>query len=303
MAPHGSYSGLTFLSENLIVIPNAKTNALEIWDIFSIQTPRPACILQLPELSPGNSLFSFACRGEPNPVGSRSQFESEQPFYQSAHEAIILFHIEVQLGDPVAAHQQHGGDIIPTYTFFIHRKALCEIYERQCVDTNSKSGDSSGGTDNNSMGIPWSSWGPPITRWFSADNHNATRWITTTAGQRGIFCGSHPALARRYIVMDFNPESLRRAETLSLDVRTRARIQCLRHWPAIQVEGLFKEPVIGELPVVICASESFYAWDGASIDEERVLGLEVHTFDFFFFFFFFLFASSLNVDVFFFFFL
>ena len=278
MAPHASYSGLIFLSECLIVIPNARTNALEIWDIFSTdqKNPRPTCILQLPELSPGNSLLHITCRGEPNPIGSKSsQFVSDKPFYQSAHETIMLFHLHV-LGDPVD--RQFGGDVIHSYTLFVHRKALCEIYEWECVDTDSKSRDSFGGT----ISIPWSSWGPPITRWFSANNTNSTRWITTTAGQRGVLCGSHTAIACQYIVLDFNPESLRRAETLSLDVSNR--IQCFRQWEAIQTEGLFKEPVIGELPFSICASERFYAWDGALIDEERVLGVEVWTWTSFYFF-------------------
>ena len=195
----------------------------------------------------------------------------------------MLFHIHVQVGDPVAHQQLGGGGMIHTYTLFVHRKALCEIYERECVATSSKSG-----VDTNSISIPWSSWGPPITRWFPADNSNSTRWITTTAGQRGVFCGSHPMLACQYIVLDFNSESLRRAETLSLDASNR--IQCFRDWEPIQAEGLFKEPVIGELPFAICASESFYAWDGALIDEERVLGLEVCTFKYFFIF---IFVSSL----------
>ena len=275
MAPYGSYSGLIFLSENLIVIPNAQTNALEIWDIFSTyQIPRPACILRLPELSPENLLLHITCRSEPNPIGSKSKFEPDKPFFQSAHDAIMLFHIHVQLGDPVAL-QQLGGGMMHTYTFFVHRKALCEIYERECVEANNKSGDSLGGSDNNSISIPWSSWGPPITRWFPADNTNSTRWITTTAGQRGIICGTHPGIARQYIVLDFNPESLRRAEILSSDANNSNRIQCFRYWDPIQAEGLFKEPVLGELPFSICASEGFYAWDGALIDEERVLGLEV----------------------------
>ena len=273
MAPHGSYSGFIFLSESIIVIPNAQTNALEIWDISSThQTPRPACILQLPELSPGNSLLHITCRGEPNPIGTGSKFVSDKPFYLSAHEAIMLFHIHIQVGDP-AAHLQFLEDEIHTFTIFVHRKALCEIYERECVETNSKLGDSFGGSEKNPISIPWSSWGPPVTRWFPADNHSSTRWITTTAGQRGVFCGSHPAIACQYIVFDFNPESLRRAEILSLD--STNRIQCYRHADAIH--GLFKEPVVGELPFAICSSESFYAWDGALIDEERVLGLEVCT--------------------------
>ena len=281
MAPYGSYSGLIFLSENLIVIPNVQTNALEIWDILSThRTPRPACILLLPELLPGNSLLYITCRGEPNPIGSRSQRESDKPFYQSAHEAIMLFHIRIQPGDEI----EHG--VGSTYTLFVHRKALCEIYERQCVERNNKSSKSVvgsenegdvliRGTNNNPISVPWSSWGPPVTRWFPADNRIATRWITTTAGQRGVIYGSRPDMARKYIVIGFNRESLRRAETLSLDVRTR--IQCFPHWEAtcIKAGTLFKEHVIGELPFMVCASENSYAWNGALIDEERVLGLKV----------------------------
>jgi hypothetical protein len=276
VAPYGSYSGLIFLSENLIVIPNVQTNALEIWDIFSThRTPRPACILLLPELLPENSLFYITCRGEPNPIGSRSQRESDKPFYQSAHEAIMLFHIRIQPGDEI----EHG--VGRTYTLFVHRKALCEIYERQCVERNNKSSKNEAdviirGTDNNPISVPWSSWGPPVTRWFPADNRIASRWITTTAGQRGVICRSHPELARQYIVLDFNPESLRRAEILSSDPSTR--VQCFRNYEVMPAEGLFKEPVVGKLPFVICASEGSYAWDGAMIDEERVLGLEVHVF-------------------------
>lgn len=190
MAPYGSYSGLIFLAENFIVIPNTQTNALrlEIWDIPSLsthQTPRPACILQLPELSPGNSLHYITCRGEPNPIGSGSQFESDKPFYQSSHEAIMLFQIDIQLlGDPVAHQLQHGDGMRHAFTLFVHwhrnLKALCEVYERQCVEMNSKSGDSFTGipasddesenegdvliraTDNNFTTMPWSSWGPSL---------------------------------------------------------------------------------------------------------------------------------------------
>ena len=50
-------------------------------------------------------------------------------------------------------------------------------------------------------------------------------------------------------------------------------------------EGLFKEPVIGQLPFVICASEDFYAWDGALLDEDRVLGLEVCYFGYYYYYF------------------
>ena len=303
----------------------------------------------------------------------------------------MLFQIHVQLG--AQQQQQHHDDdddddiIRNSYSLFIHRKALYDIYERQCVEKNSKleSGDSAFGdvqaegsglvddsekdsesndsglevedtgfgdlflsiveddydadydndddddesefplgseteddmliraTDNDPIPIPWSSWGPPITRWVPTDNTSATQWITTTAGQRAIICRSQPEIARQYIVLDFNPASLRRAEAL-LSSSSRdggdddddaiARIQCFRHGESttIQPGRLFKEPVVGELPFVICASESIYAWDGAFIDEERVIGPVVRTVHRFqlFFSFFSLFFSFLFFPIFFF---
>ena len=264
----------------------------------------------------------------------------------------MIFHIYARLGDPAAHQLQLDNDDLGTYTLFVHRKSLCEVYERQCNGTNSKPEDSLGGgsmpdvqvegsgsedsetkdseskdsglededvsmfttaedededyeddddddydddesvggsgieddvlTDNDPIPIPWTSWGPPITRWFPADDSNATQWITTTAGQRGVMCRSHPELARQYVVLDFNPESLRRAEILALDPSTR--VHCYRNHEVMPADGLFKNPVVCKLPFVVCTSEGSYAWDGAMIDEERVLGLEVHVFDVLFFF-------------------
>ena len=129
-------------------------------------------------------------------------------------------------------------------------------------------------TDNDPIPIHWSSWGPPIAHWFSTDI-SSTQWITTSAGQRAVFMKqSNPEMPRSYVVLDFNPESLRRLEMLPLD--KRSRIQCFRHWEDIQVAGLFKHSLVGGLPFVAYTSENVYVWDGALMDEERVLGLEVY---------------------------
>ena len=318
MAPCGSYSGLVFLSENLIVIPNAQANTLEIWDIFST-TPRPACILELPELAAGNSLVYITCRGEPNPVGSESRLESKKPFFYAAHEAIILFHVRVQLGDPVTHQQQYGGALVfgYTYTLFVHRKALCEVYERRSTyrseeplgmldisvqvedpapegsglgeiiddDDGWESVGSENGGDAVLRGlyddptpIHWLSWGPPITRWFPADV-NSTRWITTTAGQRAVLIGhSQHEVGCEYIVLDFNPENVQRAEKEleSLPEGVESRLHCLRNIEGVQTDGVFMEDmIVSELPFVVCTSEEVFPWDGALMDEERVVGLIV----------------------------
>ena len=317
-------------------MPNGQTNALEIWDILSTsRSPRPDCILQLPELAEGNSLGYITCRGEPNPIGSGSKRQSDSPFYQSSDDAIILFHIYVQLGDPTAHQLLHGGDWVFQYSYklFVHRKALNAVYERWCAvvdqvrlegsrmedsvlkDTVLKCSalEESGIEDENSelemiveddddddswesvesetehdviiratnddpVPIPWVAWGPPITRWFPADS-NSTRWITTTAGQRGVvFRQSRFEIgACQYVVLDFNRDNIRRAEKKleSSPSIHKDRIKCFRDWEGVQPEGVFKDTVIGELPFVIYISEESHVWEGALMDEERVLGLQV----------------------------
>lgn len=301
----------------------------------------------------------IACRGEPNPIGRRSQLQSDRPFYQSSQDAIILFHISVLLGDPVAHQLQHGGELIRhTYKLFVHRRALCEVYDRCCAEVNSKfsavrvedsgslefedpglngfgsliqdedsglgligeddeemvvypeddvdeemvvdpeddddnwvSDDDSENedddvvraTDDDPIPLPWSSWGPPITRWFLADV-NSISWITTTVGQRGVLMGQpYRARRRQYVILDFNPENLRRAEQKLLESGpiSPSRIQCVRNWQGLQTEGVYKDPVIGDLPFVVCVSENLHAWNGVLIDEDRVLGLMVCSFFFF----------------------
>ena len=262
----------------------------------------------------------ITCRGEPNPIGSESRFPSDRPFYPSAQEAIILFHIRVQLGDPMTHQQQHGGELVfgYTYTLFVHRKALCEVYERQCGDMNSSVEESLGipdipaqveynsgledemivddddsdgwesvgsdngddmairSTDNDPIPIPWSSWGPPITRWLPADT-SSTRWITTTAGQRAVLIGQSQHGVRQYVVLDFNPGNVRRVERMleSLPAGVESRLHSFRHMESVETEGVFTDSIISELPFVGCTSEGVHPWNGALMDEERVLGLVV----------------------------
>ena len=259
----------------------------------------------------GNSLISIACRGEPNPIGSGFQLQSDRPFYQSSEEAIILFHIRVALGDPMAYQQQHGGDFVLGYIYklFVHRKSLLTIYDQHCADVeksisrvedentgldtividdydwssyiNTWESEESENEDNtvirarnkDPIPIPWSSWGPPVTRWFPADN--ATRWITTTAGQRSVLLNS---TRRQYVVLDFNPENLRRAENElgSPPLNINHRIYCYRNSEALRTEGVFKDSVVSKLPFVVYVSDRMDdSWDGALMDEERILGVQV----------------------------
>jgi len=266
-----SYHTLTFLSENIFLVPNTLTNTLDIWDILSNpESPRPVCILQLPELVEGSSLTYITCRGEPKPIGCGSRLQSDRPFHQSSEDAIILFQI-------CAANLVHRY----AYKFFIHRKALLEICDQRRAkieESRFRVEDVNSGLsklvieDTTTIAIPWSSWGPPVTRWFYV---RSARWITNTAGQRGVLV--HPT-HRQYVVLDFNPENLRRAENKlrSSSLTINNRIHCCRSWETLQIDDVFQDPVLSKLPFVAYTLENAHAWDGALMDEERVLGLQVH---------------------------
>ena len=58
--------------------------------------------------------------------------------------------------------------------------------------------------------IPWSQWGPAVTRWFNSDNVS-THWITTTAGQRCVRMASDPPPeGYHFVVLDFNPVNVKK---------------------------------------------------------------------------------------------
>lgn len=144
-APYRTYSGLIFLTEHLILLPNTQKNSLDIFRIPSTSsstlTPTtPLLSLLLPALAHGRSPGVISCRAEPNPISQsslRSYFEKKQKtgedeaeafkptrgFLADAEEAICIFTIRV-LGVQLGHFQfQH------TFTFIVHRHALVNIVE------------------------------------------------------------------------------------------------------------------------------------------------------------------------------
>ena len=144
-APYRTYSGLIFLTEHLILLPNTKKNSLDIFRIPSTSSSAsisttPLLSLLLPALENGRTLGTISCRAEPNPISQsslQSYFEKKQRtggkeddllkptrgFLADAEEAICIFTLRilgVQLG-----HFQFGH----TFTFIVHRHALVNIVE------------------------------------------------------------------------------------------------------------------------------------------------------------------------------
>ncbi|TEB26755.1 hypothetical protein FA13DRAFT_1010701 [Coprinellus micaceus] len=229
VAPNRSYSGLIFLDENLLLLPNTRRGALEIWDLprtASAPSPSaPVCILELPLLAPGRSFGQLSCRAEPNPMGANrfrgtknhAERRQQRPYRCKAEDAIIIFNVRIQ---PLHAgpHPVVALGFSHVYTFFVHRKSILQIVEEQkqreamppTIDIDFPS---------NSLLFPppiiWDQWGQKITRWIEADDM-ATRWITTTSGQRAALISSHARSSQGsgspIVVMDFNPWSVKKVQ-------------------------------------------------------------------------------------------
>ncbi|KAF8063143.1 hypothetical protein FPV67DRAFT_1782712 [Lyophyllum atratum] len=211
-APHDTYSGLVFLSPTLVLLPNTQKHCFDIWSIPASpppndpssdpsSKPRPLLSLELPTLNLGQFMLTVNCRSEPGPTLNGTP-HSNQPFHAAPEDAIVIFNL--RLG--------HAGI---AFSLFVHRSALLSLArEAQALETYARYwGDISVGAVMNDgkmelmehrmpetiveiepqpdqAGAPvvymhWQDWGPPVTRWFDADDM-PTRWITTSAGQRCV---------------------------------------------------------------------------------------------------------------------
>ncbi|KDR70828.1 hypothetical protein GALMADRAFT_102895 [Galerina marginata CBS 339.88] len=244
-APARTYTGLIFLTPQLILLPNTQSNALDVFRIPHAPTvdktaQEPVVSLGLPPLAEGRELGSVSCRAEPNPVGDAqpqpaaaaappacadkgkypsSDFEvtphdppdttPTRPFLPRPENALCIFSMRVLGGPMVQGAVQFGH----AFTFVVHRHALVEVVELWLPDPKAEAFDDTSMpgayTPQTTIIIPYPSWGPLITRWFNADSI-PTRWITTTCGQRLVLTAdSAPADGFPYVVLDFAPENVR----------------------------------------------------------------------------------------------
>lgn len=258
VAQYHTYSGLIFLSESVVVFPNTQNGTLEFWEIpsspGSIAPLSPRCVLSLPQLVPGEMISNISCRGEPSPMGGN---RSTRPFHPSANDAIVIFNMRVQ---PRVGMQHHLAmmQFGHTFTFLIHRSALLELFRSAPATA-----------------VPWSQWGPNISRWLPADGL-PTRWITTTSGQRCVsIMEDAPSSPSEYYVFDFNPHSVRVAlmEGVKAYMTEEDRRMVCTSSTTIDPAFAFAEEVSSCLPYVVTESKERYAFDGVLLDEERVLGI------------------------------
>ncbi|CAL1712229.1 unnamed protein product [Somion occarium] len=199
-APQMTYQSLFFLSPDVLVLPNTTHHSFELYDISvsgkgAPTAPRLIRTLLLPELTTGSDVLRLACRGEPNPMSSKSTVTHQEPFYDSAEDAIIVVNLLVQ--NPAIG---VFGRII-NITVVLHRNALSKLIASP--EANSQGSFSTP--------LPYNEWGPLVTRWFAA-NDSSTRWITTTCGQRFVAMPKNGG--GQVVVRDFGKYATRRALVL-----------------------------------------------------------------------------------------
>ncbi|KAF5352925.1 hypothetical protein D9758_007938 [Tetrapyrgos nigripes] len=218
---HRRYQNAIFLSQDVLLVPNAHKGSIELWRIPLFNQPHndvhshtqplelntPDLTLYLPLVSSGFTVQDFACRSAPSPSSSStancSDTYYERPFQSDPEQSIIVFHLSIAL---INARMP-----IPI-VFLAHRKAFLELLRlredsekvvaegedlgyserKRNLETQAhamESDDNDPGHDNISSSplsssLPWSSWGPSQTRFFGQGQLFHTEWITTTSGQR-----------------------------------------------------------------------------------------------------------------------
>jgi len=277
----GSQEYISFLSQDTIVIPELYHNTLDVSKIVidSDDTPRlvPLCVLHLPPLTQGASLFDIHCRAQPNPTswGPISiSSSSDRPFCDKTEDAIIIFDI--------CYNRSPGTESI---TFILHRSALLAhvpvapgAYATFC------SAPAPEGTAPDVVHVPWSAWGPTTTRWFKGERTSAS-WMTRTAGQRAVTVGD--SVPSPTIPRDFNPYAVRAAcapastsgksqqgsWSMQLPNGNRMTVNVMKS--VLAAGPIFKEDVRSSLPYVEIVTQNKYHYEGVMIDDQRILGFNV----------------------------
>ncbi|KAF8334357.1 hypothetical protein F5887DRAFT_991429 [Amanita rubescens] len=124
--------------------------------------------------------------------------------------------------------------------------------------------------------IPWSEWGPPISRWFD-DDQTQTRWITVSAGQRWAVLDPSEednGMKSRIRIIDFNPYNIHRACVVDHD-GLAGEMVIERKGDYLGRGHAFAEDIEMGLGCTIYTAPELYDFDGLLMEEERLLGLKV----------------------------
>ena len=264
------------------MIPNLIQNTLEVVKIVidNDDTPRIMllCVLGLPPLTQNASIDLLSCRSEPNHTSSGSvaiPSPSYRPFRDKAEDAIVMFNM---------SYSHYSEFLTGWLTLIVHRRALLAYLP--AAHRTSTPFCSLPELTPAVVEVPWSAWGPTATRLFLG-NITPMHWMATTAGQRAVMLENQ--VPTSIIVRDFNPYAVRVARALaSASGHSQQRNWSKQHpngnRMALKVEDnvfpagfIFKDDVRSSLPYVETVTQRVYHYEGAMIDDERILGFKVRS--------------------------
>ncbi|KXN81081.1 hypothetical protein AN958_06125 [Leucoagaricus sp. SymC.cos] len=269
--PYHTYSGLLFLTEDIILLPNTNTGSFEFFklphDAPDLIIPQPFFALALPQLATDKKFSHISCRADPNPTSSFHH--SSKPFHADPFHAIAIFTIHVRPSNMIAPGFIPHFAPSSSFVLFVHRSSLVKCLER-FPEAISDTGDIEP--------VPYSMWGQDACRWFLAEALS-TRWITTTAGQRCIIIQDINLDVERapFILLNFNQKDVARVledEARDRQEKEKRLTAMVRPDDPIPDERhVFREIGYSSLSYTVCASKKKYPFDGVLIDEERIIGL------------------------------
>ncbi|KDR77415.1 hypothetical protein GALMADRAFT_278639 [Galerina marginata CBS 339.88] len=281
--------GIVFLREDVLLQPNMKTGALDIYSIPRSSTDGDSNEVQhllslcFPSLNPGYFISYMTARCEPGTT-SNSDFPKHtpkmRPYANDPAAAIAVILLEIHTPDNEERSQRLETDedettrTIINFVMIVHRKALLELVLQQPE-----------GNANKETKLPWDVWGPPITRWFEVGSFEES-FNTDSFGQRYV-----QLINRAIHIFDFNPSRVKlmakhgRELLAERDLELRvihedSRIIDLGQRPENAVRSLNPERDVftgvpaGALPFVQVISTGWpETYDGLLIDEERLLAV------------------------------
>ena len=238
------------MSPEILLVPNDTEAHLEVWKIPKEvdQVPYQILHLRLPSLSKGQFILDITCRSAPNPYIHDMPYAPPRPFHTSADNAIIV----------ISPRFSSSGLI---FALFIHRRSLLDIMkEFSHVNTSS------------TVSIPWSEWGPPISRWFDTNETRLAGGVAP-AGLRWAFVDTSLGVTDIRIY-DFNPHNIYHWNAQE-DLPSWHIIA--RKGDNFAHDGVFAEDVEMGLGCRVYVPTELFDFDAVLMDEERLLGYRVRT--------------------------
>ncbi|KIL62129.1 hypothetical protein M378DRAFT_166112 [Amanita muscaria Koide BX008] len=119
-----NFSGLAFVSPELLLVPNRILSNFEIWQLFSSHSnPNPPVqilSLQIPAVSDNYFIIRLDCHGEPSPFLRSMPYFPPRPFSSSSENSIITVNVLlVSLMELESA-----------YKLIMHRRALLDMIQK-----------------------------------------------------------------------------------------------------------------------------------------------------------------------------